>query len=72
MVKKKYRPSTATIEARTYQIFGSREMWLREQREKAKLRKERDLIHVKGHYRNIKSKRIFIKPHYRKKKGNKK
>lgn len=34
--KKRYRPSALTIEARTYQIFGSREMWLREQKEIAK------------------------------------
>lgn len=68
--KKKYRPSTATIEARTYQIYGSREMWLAEQKRIAKIRKTtRDLIHVKGHYRNIRAKKVWIKPYNRKKRG---
>ena len=40
MVKKKYKPSTANYEARKYQIFGSREMWLSEQKEKNKKHKQ--------------------------------
>ena len=57
-----------TYERKKYLTIGSREMWLREQKEAQLKRKKQLSTYVKGHYRIIKGKRIFIKPHYRKKK----
>ena len=48
MSKKKYKPSTSTFEARKYQIFGSREIWLREQKEKDKKYKAQQKKTKKG------------------------
>ena len=66
--KKPYRPMT--FERKKYLIYGSREKWLREQKERDKKYKEKlkkqNTIRVKGHYRIINNKRIYIKPYYRK------
>ena len=71
-MSKKYKPMTYS--RKEYLVIGSKEMWLAEQRAKTKerIRKERikakqeNLTYVKGHYRNIKEKRIYIKPYIRK------
>ena len=58
-----------TFKRKEYLIFGSREIWLREQKEAQLKRKKELFTYVKGHYRIINGKRIFIKSFYRKKKG---
>ena len=57
-----------TFERKKYLVLGSREKWLREQKEAQLRMKNQSLIHVKGHYRIIQNKKVFVRPYYRKRK----
>lgn len=54
-----------TYERKKYLIYGSKEIWLAEQKRLAKSSK---YIYIKGHYRIYKNKKVWIKPYNRKRK----